>query len=350
MNILFLYTELAGYFLACVKALSQLSGVNVHVVHWKVNPDAPFNFNFPPQVQFYCKDTASRAQLEDLCLSIQPDLVFIAGWLDKDYLHIARKFKNVNIPIVGGLDNQWRGDLRQKLACIVSPFYIKHIFTHLWVPGLRQYEFARRLGWAPHNILTRYYCADVHHFNAIYNHSRQQKQIEYPRTLLYVGRFNPVKGVDLLVKSFQELIHRHDWNLHLVGAGKLNTEISLEAKSRIIIQDFVQPELLPELAVSAGAFILPSIIEPWGVVLHEFAAAGLPLIATDACGSANAFLIEDYNGFTFQSGNEDSLKKAILKLVALSEDELISFGKRSVELSLQLTPEAWSKTLLSVIK
>ena len=65
------------------------------------------------------------------------------------------------------------------------------------------------------------------------------------------------------------------WPLVCAGAGPLVDTVSDFASSNI---GFVQPEQLPDLMAGATAFVLPSRIEPWGVVLHEAASSGLPLV------------------------------------------------------------------------
>lgn len=46
---------------------------------------------------------------------------------------------------------------------------------------------------------------------------------------------------------------------------------------------------MTNLMKQCGVFILPSRIEPWGVVVHEFSAAGFPLLLSDQVGSAESF-------------------------------------------------------------
>ena len=44
---------------------------------------------------------------------------------------------------------------------------------------------------------------------------------------------------------------------------------------------FIQPKYLNDLLLNSSALILPSRYEPWGVIVHEAAAAGLPIIISD---------------------------------------------------------------------
>ena len=52
MKILFLYTELAQYFISCLETLVH-TGAEVHLVHWPVNKEAPFQFRFQQQIHNY---------------------------------------------------------------------------------------------------------------------------------------------------------------------------------------------------------------------------------------------------------------------------------------------------------
>ena len=56
-------------------------------------------------------------------------------------------------------------------------------------------------------------------------------------------------------------------------------------------------------------FCLPSLIEPWGVVVHEFASMGLLLLLFKNVGSGTEFLINGYNGFSFDpESSEDFIE------------------------------------------
>ncbi|MDQ3192353.1 MAG: glycosyl transferase family 1, partial [Bacteroidota bacterium] len=146
-KILFLYTELAAYFLSCIKALAKEEGYEIHIVHWPLNPEAPFEFDFPEQVKFYPKKEYSRINLLKLAAQINPDLIYCSGWIDKDYLKICQRYRR-KIPVIVGFDNQWVGSTKQWLAVASRSFTITPYFSHAWVPGERQVEFALKLGFA----------------------------------------------------------------------------------------------------------------------------------------------------------------------------------------------------------
>ena len=76
----------------------------------------------------------------------------------------------------------------------------------------------------------------------------------------------------------------------------------------------------------SGCFIVPSHWEPWGVVVHEFGLAGLPLILSNKVGARSTFLIDNYNGYTFKSKNNKSLQDAMLKIMNSSDKSLLKMG------------------------
>ncbi len=92
MKIVFLHTELAGYFLACIDILAKTFDAEVHVIKLPVNKEAPFVFSHENNVKFYDRNEYSDKELTALCKSISPDFIFCAGWIDKSYLRISNHF------------------------------------------------------------------------------------------------------------------------------------------------------------------------------------------------------------------------------------------------------------------
>lgn len=91
-----------------------------------------------------------------------------------------------------------------------------------------------------------------------------------------------------------------------------------------------------------------SIIEPWGVVVHEFASMRLPLLLSKNVGSSNEFLIEGFNGYSF---NPKSSKEFITKLdsmMKLSSSELSELGFNSARLASRINTDIWSTTLFEI--
>jgi glycosyltransferase involved in cell wall biosynthesis len=109
---------------------------------------------------------------------------------------------------------------------------------------------------------------------------------------------------------------------------------------------FVQPDKLPALMKQAGALVLASRREPWGVVVHEAATAGLPILCADVAGAAVHLVQDGFNGVVFEAGNARHLAQGMERMTRLSVEERAAMGRRSHLLSTQFTPQRWADTLV----
>ena len=345
-KVLFLYTELAGYVLACFDALLE-EEVEVSVVHWPINPEAPFKFHYDERIQWYEKSQYPAQKLASLVQEINPDIIYTSGWIDKDYVKVARSYVK-KIPVVVGFDNRWFGNPKQQLATLLSPFLVRRNFNRAWVPGELQAVYARKLGFKPSQIYTGFYSADVEMFRKTFDRIFPSKEKKFPHRFIYTGRYMSFKGITDLWEAFIEL-HREtdtDWELWCVGTGDLVDQ----APEHPAIKHcgFVQPEKLPEIMEQTGVFILPSHFEPWGVVMHEFAAAGFPILCSDQIGAAEQFLEPGKNGYSFPASNVEKIKLAMKSMIEKSEEELLEMGRESHRMADRISPKTWAKTLMSI--
>ncbi len=340
MKVLFLCSELAGYFSNCVQQLKEEAQCEILLVQWPNSNKAPFEHSLTG-IELIDKSSLTRVNLMQLVENFNPDIVYVSGWMDSDYKRISRKLKRKGAIVICGLDNIWRGTLRQRLACLLSSLVIKPYYSHMWVAGHRQYHFAKRLGYSYDKILTGLYAADIEKF-------QKERKIPKEKYIVYVGRFEKVKGVDLLYDVFCGLSEeeRNGWKLKLIGNGSLKSMI--KSTGHVEVYEFMQPIVLSEFVADAGGFILPSIDEPWGVVVQEFAAAGMPLLLSDTVNSGERFLIHNYNGLKFQSQHEESLKNALICFFRLSEKTRTKMGDRSAKLALRGAPEYWVANFMSL--
>lgn len=343
-TVLFLYTEMAAYTVACLRAAAAHS-LDLHVVRWPVNREAPFAFNSEEDIQLYDRKTLSSIDLVDLSESVNPALMVVSGWIDKDYVAIARKWR-AKIPVVLIVDNPWKGTLKQHLASMIGKFAIQRSFSHCWVPGKRQFDYARRLGFSPNHIQTGFYSADVDHFTQLFDQTFPARKNHFPKRFLYVGRYVDFKGIFEMWQAFIDFRSETDeaWELWCVGTGdQYENRLEFEGIRHF---GFLQPAELAAVIAESGVFILPSRKEPWGVVVHEFAAAGFPLICSSEVGATEVFLNPEINGYLHAPCSVDEIKLAMKKMAAHSDEELVRMAEKSHELSKQISPESWAQCLL----
>ncbi len=346
-KLLFLYNELAGYFLACIDKLSMLYDVDIHIVRYPLNPVAPFEFKFNDHVKYYERKNYNRTQIIALAKEINPDFIYTGGWMDKDYIAVSKSFKN--IPVVLTSDMPWLGTARQKLASVLGPLYLPRVFTHCWVPGEPNAFYARKLGFKGKRLLMGVYSADYDLFHNYYLQHREAKQKQFPKRFIYVGRYAELKGVRELWKAFIQLQNEqpNEWELWCLGKGDFDAEFPKHEKIKNF--GFVQPKDLNKFIEQTGVFIFPTYYEHWGVVVHEFAAAGFPLVCSTTTSAATTFLREAYNGYYTKPKEVSSIGDAMKKIIALDNKALFEMGERSVELSRQITPETWSSNIMNLV-
>ena len=290
-------------------------------------------------------DSISKQDVLENIISINPDIVVVAGWMIPEYIWVAKQLKKqLNVPIVSYSDTQWYGTFRQKINTYLSPYHVKKAFTHIWVAGIYQFEYARRLGFKKENILFNSLSADTELFKTI---DIDKKVPNYPKNFLYIGRFIEEKGLQFLVEAWQNIKDKKDWSLTLIGDGYLKQKF-IDDKS-IKILPYMNQNLLVQEMQNSGCFMLPSIYEPWALVLHEAAAAGLPIICTNICGASPHFVYNNFNGFVVDPSSSEQLITAMEKIMQLDTDDIIQYSKRSRELGLSITPEISILSLMNSI-
>lgn len=347
-KIVYLYAEIMSYNVAIFREYTQNHNAEVHVVCWDIQKKTPYK---PPQIEnvfYYGKSDFNSKTLVEFVKSLNPIIIVTSGWMDKFYINACKKLRELRVPILAVSDTQYYGTIRQRLGIYYFKFFYKSAFTHLWVAGPLQFEYAKRLGFKNNEIIFNFLSADLSIFCAFYDKTINLKKNNYPHQFLFVGRFAPEKGLNVLLDAWNAIEDKKDWKLKVLGNGPLKEQLQNHDDIKVI--DFVQPEEFENIIKQSGCLLLPSIKEPWALVLHEFSAAGLPIIASNVCGSIPYFLINGYNGFVFENKNFNDLKQKMEKIIQLSDSELFSMGVNSNRLGQRITPEIVAFNSLSVVK
>jgi glycosyltransferase involved in cell wall biosynthesis len=135
---------------------------------------------------------------------------------------------------------------------------------------------------------------------------------------LHVGRLLRVKGVHDAIRAVGALEDPRARFL-VVGDGPedaaLREQAEREAPGRVLFAGFRQGRDLFDLYGAADAFVLASSHEPWGVVVGEAMAFGLPVVLSDRIGAAADLLREGENGYGFPVGDVPALAGGLARLV-----------------------------------
>ncbi len=347
MVLLVLYEELAGYTLACLKHMALIKKAEVHVFRKQINKDAPFQFSTDFNAHFYQREDYTEAELIALAKKINPDIIHCGGWIFPPYLKICKYFKG-KIPTLGGFDNWWSGSAKQQVARLISPFYFKRMFSHCFVPGIQQKEYAKKLGYNDAHIKLGAYCCDYDFFEAEGEKYRASKEENFPKRFLFIGRYVQEKGIELLWEAFlaAKKNTNSNWELWCLGVGSIPPIVA----EGIQHFGFVQPNNMGKFMKECGVFVLPSVFEPWGVVIHEMACAGFPLVTTNAVGAAGTFVEDGANGFVLNANDGNALQNALEKIMRSNDEQLIEMGSKSKTLSSRITPEKWCNTFFEIVE
>jgi glycosyltransferase involved in cell wall biosynthesis len=348
MKILYLYSELVGYQIPIFEEYTKRYGAFVHVVSWDKNKLKPYTPPILDNVIYYKRSEYTKEGLKILAATIDPDIIYISGWMDRGYLAVVKKFIKIGVPVVTGFDDQWKGNLRQRIASFLFPFIRKNYFSHAWVTGPYQYEYARRFGFKNNEIIFNLLSCNTQLFNRGIQNLKTKAE-DYPKTFLYVGNFRHVKGTDILVEAFKEYQQKYNGNWKLICVGNGEMQSLLESVQDVEIIGFTSQNELVEITKRAGAFILPSRSEQWGVVVHEFAAAAMPLILSENVGAKPEFFIENYNGLSYADNSPTNLAKKMFIMSTKDSTELVEMSKNSCLLSQKITPQISAASFLSLV-
>lgn len=343
--ILVLYTELMPYNVIVFRTLVQ-RGCRLHVVLQDTDKKTPYYPSREEGITYYNRSSFWNVDhLYTLVKKLDPDLVWTAGWIDPVYNDVCALIrKKKQIPVIAGSDTQWRGG-KQWLNVLTARFRHHRWFTHLFVSGEPQVIYARKLGFRPEQILMNNLSADVNLFHKV---DMKVRETDYPRRLLYIGRFAEVKGLPYLLKAWQSIPDRKGWKLILVGSGPEYPK--LQGYPDVEIKDYMSQEGLMKELEQSGAFILPSVFEQWSLVIHEAACSGLPILASERCGAVSSFVKDGVNGFLFTPGDVYSIRQAIERFIWLPESNWLEMGRKSRELSSLITPSVVADRVLTLIR
>jgi glycosyltransferase involved in cell wall biosynthesis len=243
-------------------------------------------------------------------------------------------------------------DLRNNQALIES---LKTRFMHncdaFVVPGKSSFEYLRNYHTPEERIFTAPNAVDIELFarlsDAIRRDAgRHRRVLQLPaRYFLFAGRLVPEKGVFDLLRSYGTLSPalRSEVGLVFVGDGTARSELSRQASTivpgSIRIVGFAQRDQLATYYALAEALVFPTHTDPWGLVVNEAMACGLPIISTDAAG-CTADLVEDgWNGRVVRAGDTSQLALAMQDLTGDGSVRSV-MSARSRERILQYSPEA----------
>lgn len=164
---------------------------------------------------------------------------------------------------------------------------------------------------------------------------RQRYMIPDRLILLYVGRLDKEKRIEVILRAMPHIIEHVDAHLVVAGTGPLRGGLevlarNLGVKDRVTFTGFIPDDDLPKLYRAAHLFVMAGIAELQSIVTMEAMASGLPVLAANAMALPE-LVHHGENGFLFPQDDARALAVAAVK--SLSDEPLRKqMAKKSLEI------------------
>jgi glycosyltransferase involved in cell wall biosynthesis len=218
------------------------------------------------------------------------------------------------------------------------------------VPGKSSFHYVKSYGARDEQIFIAPNAVDTEFFaqraaSIRQDAATQRQKLQLPqRFFLFVGRLVSEKGIFDLLDAYGKLALelRAAVGLVFVGDGTARAELVRRARridsGEVQCTGFVHREQLASYYALAEVFVFPTHSDPWGLVVNEAMACGLPVISSDAAGCAQDLVTDNWNGRIVRSGDVAQLASAMQELGADSALR-VQMGNRSRERILKYSPE-----------
>ena len=170
-----------------------------------------------------------------------------------------------------------------------------------------------------------------------------------PPLLLYVGSFIRRKAIDLMIEACESAWKDGaSFRIRYVGDGPLRSEIE-RSDGNVEVFPFATGSALQEHYQEADGVILASRHDGWGLTVHEGLARGVPVLVSDACGSAD-LVRQSGCGRVFPAGDVEALTDVLRWWSTLRPTEHNAMGANGRTLASTLTVPMLADELVSLCR
>ncbi len=342
VRIAILATGWAGFNDAACRLLVQ-RGVELLVVYEGDSPDTAYSTHTVHEyAQEHCWHGAPGPdEITEVLTRFRPDAVLMHSWHFKPYREAMKALPAGTLRVLW-MDNVWRNTPKQWLGRMSSSAFVRPLFDCVMVPSDRTEFFARRLGFAESEVIRGSLSADTTLFRSP---PRSGTELASRRRFIACLRLVHHKGADVLADAYRRYRDLSDdpWELHVAGLGEMAHHF--DGIEGVEMLGFRQPAELAELMRHASALVVPSRIDPFGVIVHEGAISGMPIVSTYKVGAASAFVQDGQNGWVVASDDVDALATAMLRMSQQDEARLEHMSDVSRALGSRTSSAGWAQNI-----
>jgi glycosyltransferase involved in cell wall biosynthesis len=290
------------------------------------------------------------------------DAVWVHGWGHIGLRQAIRAAHALALPVLlrgeSKPDSQPNRTLRGWLRHAFCHRLFRRVGGYLCIGSLNR-EFYRGFGVPEEKLFSMPYAVDNEWFRTRSSEATARREAFRKETglepgrpvILFAAKFIPVKAPGDLLEAYKQA-----WSgkrpgvvasppqakkdgvkpyLLFVGDGPLRGVLEAQAGalkgSDVRFLGFKNQTELPALYDLCDVFVLPSVHEPWGLVVNEVMNAAKPVIVSDRVGAAPDLVEDGINGFTYQSGDVVALAMKLKKILESPQTEREKMGQRSLE-------------------
>lgn len=326
--------------------------------------------------------------------SARPEIIFVNGWGFKGAL-IAIKWAKIHGSRIVVMSETRRVDgVRSSIGEWVKRRIVRMCDAGL-CGGESHRKYLNELGLPHHRVALGYNAVD----NPFFSKNRNKKEFSVfsfqfsecntqsanttTPYFLASNRFVERKNLRVLIRAYAQYskscqAEKEVWPLVLLGDGELRGDLeglcgelgikvfsfqgsvfspeeegelklnsyklkTPPAGGLVVFAGFRQIEELPFFYGGAGAFIHPALSEPWGLVINEAMASGLPILSSKNVGAAEELVRDGINGFSFDPKDTGELAGMLLKLAEMRQEEREAMGEASRRMIANWGPERFAE-------
>lgn len=257
------------------------------------------------------------------------EIVVLPGYSDISYWLLLLGAKLLRMRVLVTFDSTERDHIRTWWAELTKRIFITRC-DGAFAYGTRSRDYLVKLGMPRHSVIVGCQASDNETLRQLYDDARPfrsaliQELDLAQHNFCFVGRLSKEKNVGALFEALKIVQSRSDegatdWGLLIVGEGTERKHLE-EIASRLRLRNvsFVGGASwreVPRLLTASDVLVLPSSSEPWGLVVNEAMACGLPVVVSNACGCSADLVMDNQTGFLFDAQNFEQLAEVLGQFV-----------------------------------
>ena len=172
------------------------------------------------------------------------------------------------------------------------------------------------------------------------------------KIILFSGKYISIKRPLELLKAFHKCKFQQDATLVYMGEGSLRTAmenyIEENQLTNVVLTGFVNQSKVSEYYAVSSVLVMCSEKDAWGLSVNEAMNFSMPIILSNAVGSASDLVEDGKNGYVYPSGDVKELTKKLDLLLGASKEQLVKMGERSKDIIDRYSYQENIKTLFRI--